>query len=332
MLINVNNLKLKFNENYSRLSYSKLKQFTGCELSYFIDAFLESDTKSLNHRWAVSGIIIQRIFEELFNEKVYLKYQDSDDLNLWIKDNVIGLYYLIKFNITDQYNSEINNFDYFKSIQGLDRIEIIKSKYPLFSITTGINPIYIDDWELIKDFISINTFLNSLVDIAIQNVFNISNRLNTNPKNIKSEVYLKYQYNDILLSGKLDFITNNYSTESFSLFDGKFYSSNLDKTQLIFYCYLIKKLYNTDVKTAGFLFWKDKKFKEIKITKKDFNNLEQSINEFSIRINKIKEIINAINTEEITLDYLFDILNHVESFSNCRYCSIKDKCKFAIKK
>ena len=108
-------------------------------------------------------------------------------------------------------------------------------------------------------------------------------------------------------------------------------NDHTDIGQLIFYAYLINKQYDTFPYKAGFFSWNTQKFKQIEISKNDLYSLEKNLEKYIERIEYIKKAILNITSDYISIDILNNLLNYSSSFSNCRFCLIKNVCKKAYK-
>lgn len=329
--MNINEIKQNFLEKKSRVSYSKYKQFNTCEASWFATNFLPSGEGLTNHRYAIAGTIIQRIFQELINKKIYLQYKTTKMLKAWIRDNICGMFYSIYFPIDSQYTSIYLSRNFFLTIEGASRLAKNREKFPLFSIEDDLSPNFIEKSELVKDHISIPVFLEKLYNITVESCFNF---LEVDLNDTVSEVYLRHKTPEgVILSGKIDFIEKDYTKNSFFLFDGKFnLNSFADPSQLFFYSYLIYKSYKTLPYKLGFLGWKENKFKEIEFKKEAFDEIEYKISIYQNRLNEIDGILNSIKCRYINIEELINLLNVKSSFLNCKFCCIKPVCESAYKK
>lgn len=318
-----------FNSTSHKLSYSKFKNMSTCELSWFFSNFVKSDSTQLDHRYAIPGVIIQRLFQEIVNKKIYLKYKSTSKFNLWIKENVFGLFEFIYFPLDSQYDSNINSLDYYKSSDGQHRLLAIKDKYKLFEIQDDLSPKFADIKSLLAKHSDIEAYLNSLIHIIVINTSLFVQHTSINLSKTVSEVYFKYTLDDLVLSGQLDFISLDYTKDPYILVDGKLnINGYVDSKQLVFYSYLIYKLHNTIPDKAGFFSWKTSEFKEVAISTRSFIELETSLRNYLNRRLEIKDILESFD-ESLELSSLSYLLQTSPSFTNCQFCPIKHSCKFS---
>lgn len=330
MKIDAKSLSEKFSSSCQKISYSKFKNFSICESSWFVGNFIESDQKVVNQRYAVSGTIIQRIFQSIINDRKYNQYKSSKDLKNWIKQNVYGLSEILLFPLENQYLEPYKNREFYKTEQGLALIEKIQKRYPLFDITTDISPNFIKFSEFCYDHKTVGAFAEKLSNIAIECCFNF---LKIDITSTVSETYLKYETpSGTILSGIVDFIEKDYTKESYFIFDGKMnLNAYVSDLQLIFYSYLIYKNYGTLPYKTGFLGWKENILKEVQVAESDFMTLETEISTYEKRCIEIKNILNSIEDDYITLEKVLSILDQTPSYTTCKFCSIKESCPKSYK-
>lgn len=309
-----------FNNNCNKLSYSKFKLFKNCELSWFTSNFVDATIHEVDQTFALPGIIVQRIFEEIINKKLY-KTLDSVEFNAWIKDNVFSLINICTFPIEDQANPQPLN---------LESIDSIKKEYPLFSITSGLYKIYVNKKLLLKNFESLNSYAYFLYDLISENTLTFNKTLGLNINQTISEYYLKYKFGDIDVSGRVDFLEKDFTKENYFIFDGKMkLNSFVDNDQLTFYAFLINKMFGTIPYKAGFYSWTDKVFKPVNIDVDSFHNLELSLDSYSKRVEDLTKKLNVINSDVLTIDMLYELFSNSPSFTNCKFCVFKNSCKFS---
>jgi len=329
--INIKDLINRFEKSSHKLSYSKFKRWQDCEFSWFVDNYIESDETEINQRYAITGTIIQRIFQEIINEKIYTKYSKVSQFNEWILQNVKGLYDCIAFPISSQHNKEINNQHYFTTPKGISELRRAQIKYPLFTITSDIAPNYVSELELIKDYTSIENLKYTVANIIIENTKTICSNLKLDLQKTVSEIYIKYQTEKgLILSGRVDFIERDYTSENYFVFDGKFnLNQYADIRQLIYYSYIIYKNHNTIPYKAGFCGWKDSEFNEVSVSLEDFKKLEEHLIEYENRIPTILTLLKDVKSDYITLKELNKIFKTNSTYLNCRFCSSKLFCSNA---
>lgn len=330
MKILTSKLKEKYATHYRKLSYSKFKNFKNCESSWLIGNFIDSNDKVIDQRYAVSGTIIQRIFQSIINEQKYNQFKLGKDLKLWIRHNVYALSEILIFPLEFQYEDLYKNRDFYSTATGKELIEQARKKYPYFDITTDIHPNFVNLENFKKDHNSLGAFAEKISKISIECCFNF---LKIDLKSTTSEVYLKYEMpSGLTLSGIVDFIEKDYKNQPYFIFDGKAnLNSYVDNNQLIFYSYLIYKNYGTYPYKTGFLGWTKNEFKEVSVDQSHFEELEKDLIKYEKRCLEIKEIIESINVDYIELTDLLKMIEQTPSYTNCNFCSIKEICPSAYK-
>ncbi len=323
--INVKTIVGNFLNGSNKLSYSKFKLFKNCELSWFGSTFGETSSKEINQNYALPGIIIQRVFEEIINKKIY-QGTNERDFNEWIRHNVYGLIKSCVFKLEDQ---QTKTYDFFKTKEGSEILLSIRNEYPLFKIDSGINPIFIEEEHFIKKYGFMDRYTETLIETIIKNTLVFNKTLNLNIKKTSSEIFLKNNYSGITLSGKIDFIERDYTKEDYFIFDGKMNLNNfVNDDQIIFYSYLINKEYGTLPYKSGFFSWSTQKFKPVVVLKDSLHILENDLEVYIKRVDEIKTKLLQINADYTSMDTFTTILRNNPNYVNCKFCNIKNSCKF----
>ena len=168
--------------------------------------------------------------------------------------------------------------------------------------------------------------------IALNCCFNF---LKIEIENTISETYLKYEMSSgSVLSGIVDFIEKDYTKENYFLFDGKMnLNSFVDEAQLYFYSYLIYKNYSSTPYKLGFLGWTKNEFREISTSNilEKFKEIETNIKDYENYCLFLEKSLNNIQEDYIELKDIIELIEKNSSFTNCKFCSIREICPSVYK-
>lgn len=312
------------------ISYSKLKQYKQCQASWAISNFGILTDQTRDETKAITGIIIQKIFELIYNEKLFKKYK-WDDFQTWVHEYISAFLDINLFKVHEQLlpeHKENSRTPHNIKIAATRKRKALATYTLLQDIE--IAPKYVDFEKLYstKDFSNKEELIQYLYDIVIKNMTHLQKTLKFDKENIKSEIKIRVQMDGYELVGIVDFIEGDYTKTDYRIFDGKIKDNSfVDLQQIVFYAYLIHKAYNTNAKDkAGYIIWDKAKFKEAPITPEGFKQVETDVNTYLQTIKQIQTQVK--DTTEYDLD---DIdLKYTGSFTNCMFCINKAKCLYSV--
>lgn len=339
------------------VSWSRYSQFHGCQTKWFATNFAEfcqTELKRTEGTFALSGTIIQKLFEIFVNKRLYKsdEFDTLKSINKWFDIQSKALYYLLRFEY-DSYNSlPVDTFRdfYSTSAAGKERVKLCIKEHNLDRrLIKDLSPCFIDDNVFLAIHGSEERYLEFLSQVCKKTLDSwVESELNLDL--MLSEVTVKSKFNKRMTSkGIVDFIYNLNHRENgefnklsqleggYVVIDGKFSDSAfVKKDQLMFYATLLYRQKKKLPSYVSFFIWREAKFKVMEFNPEFGLEMREGLAQIGDKVDEImaelkervmEEKIWEIEDKECAI-YLEDItsLERTPSNSECVFCPLAKAC------
>ena len=330
-------------KNYKKVSWSEYSSFKNCKKSWFCSYYakLLGVPFTREHTLALSGIIIQKLFEIFINERVYYRYDNYQDLLDWFKSGMYGIYEIIVFPYKDQLDMANPRY-YFRRNVGKNRIIEVRDKFSMDPLIKGFSPVFIDDKIFSSEFVTKDRFFDNLYK-DICSVLESWKDLEIDLNLMLSEVYIRTKfYGDVYIHGQIDFLYNKSALSNFEdinqirdkyiLIDGKWKLSDFTlKEQLFFYSSLVYRRYKKLPEMVSFYSWTQREFKNYEFPDNFFETLKNEISQMIEVAVTLREECRELARKKIKTIMFDDFFNSIVKNSkvnskNCFFCGVREFC------
>ena len=336
-----------FEKGWHRVSWSKLKTFRQCQVSWFFENYavpLEREVYSEDSAAAIPGTITQRVWEALINERVFLRYQTLAELHQWCAQQTAALFHAIVMPFEAQFEiprTEVRK--YFRTAAGKARLEHTTRQHGLEPIFyTGLQPKFTDLEKFADKHGSIEKFLAKLSAQYPTMLAKFAEK-QVDLSKMLSEQFIRAKFGQYELAGGVDFLFNTtHMTQPFDklsqlengyiILDGK--AQVHDKTpngQLFFYATILFMTYRKTPSFVGFIDWSKSDFIWYPFKLEYIEQTKRAVSVMQATAFKLKEALVRLRESQDKLSvYELPFLEFGPDRMGCRFCGMSEVCESAV--
>jgi hypothetical protein len=335
-----------FDKGWHKISWTKLNTFNRCSASWMFENYavpIEREVYTQDEALAIPGTIVQRVWEGVINDKIFLRLPSVDSLSKWMRKQSEALFQTIVFPLEEQFKFQRSQIRYFfKSGSGQERLKQMSEQFDLDPVFhTGLQPKFCDLLAFTERHKSLQEFFDK-IEGRYKTMLEQFVGMSVDFNQMLSEQFIKARFGEYELMGGVDFLYNlkaplrrlSHLQDDFIILDGKNQiSESVSEGQLFFYATILYLEYRKLPSYSGFIDWSKSDFRWYRFDMSQIEDTKRAITTMMLFAYKLNQALNKIVSESSKNTIALEKIPFLEfnpSRTNCRFCGYSNNCKAAL--